>query len=235
MASTDYNINLLRPKTPYTKINSIIILTMVAIWAVAVFGFQILLKVNEKPVPEKSYITFTQAWDNVQKQQLTVGESRELVRVLLSVTGKSVTARKNPTLQKLITTLTFNMLPTEVRPAFAALTKELVKNKNLNLKYINAVLGLKDNELQAQVLPYSLISIDQANLTQEEIQSVPGLMRKYLVHNQSVFTDTKFLGFPFHYFYTAVFLLILFVVLCWSYCLIIEKVNTKFGVEKEEG
>jgi len=40
------------------------------------------------------------------------------------------------------------------------------------------------------------------------------------------------MGFPFHYFYTAVFLLILFVVLCITYNLLIEWRLKKEGVKE---
>ena len=56
-------------------------------------------------------------------------------------------------------------------------------------------------------------------------------MGLYLIHNRSVLTDLKFLGFPFHYFYTAVFLLILFVGLCWLYCVRTDLFNKKYGIE----
>jgi len=56
-------------------------------------------------------------------------------------------------------------------------------------------------------------------------------MGLYLFHNRSVLTDSKFLGFPFHYFYTAVFLLMLFVGLCLLYCLRTDLFNKKYGIE----
>ena len=51
-------------------------------------------------------------------------------------------------------------------------------------------------------------------------------MDLYLIHNSSPL-NFKFIGFPFHYWYTAQFLLILFVLLCLIYAVIIEKVNKK--------
>ena len=235
MASSNYNINIFKPKTPYTKINSIIILTMIAIWAVAVFGFQFLLRFSETPTPEKGYITFEQSWGKIQKGRVTVGETRELVKVLLSVSGKSIKARSNESLRKFTTLLTYNLVPQEARPAYVALTKELKNNKDIDTSYLAAMLGLKKDDLVAKAIPYTLVPADKAVLTQAELKEIPALMKKYLIHNQSVLTDTKFLGFPFHYFYTSVFLLILFVVLCWSYCIIIERVNKKYGIETDEG
>lgn len=57
------------------------------------------------------------------------------------------------------------------------------------------------------------------------------IMRHYLTHNQSFLTDFRFLGFPFHYFYTAVFLLVLFVGLCVIYAYRIEHLHRKFQIE----
>lgn len=65
--------------------------------------------------------------------------------------------------------------------------------------------------------------VDQAKLDQ--------IMKFYLTHNQSFLTDFPFLGFPFHYFYTAVFLLVLFVGLCMLYAYRIEHLHRKFQME----
>jgi len=66
-------------------------------------------------------------------------------------------------------------------------------------------------------------------LTKDNKEKLPAIMSLYLTHNQSVLTDTQFLGFPFHYFYTSVFLLVLFVALCWVYCFIIDRMHSKMG------
>ena len=55
------------------------------------------------------------------------------------------------------------------------------------------------------------------------------IMELYLTHNQSFLTDSNFMGFPFHYWYTAQFLLILFVLLCLLYAVLIDKVMIKYG------
>jgi putative solute:sodium symporter small subunit len=57
------------------------------------------------------------------------------------------------------------------------------------------------------------------------------VMKLYLTHNQSFLTDFRFLGFPFHYFYTAVFLLVFFVGLCMLYAYRIEHLHKKFNME----
>ncbi|MCK5295960.1 MAG: DUF4212 domain-containing protein, partial [Alphaproteobacteria bacterium] len=61
------------------------------------------------------------------------------------------------------------------------------------------------------------------------------IMKLYLVHNQNVFTDAKIFGFPFHYWYTAQFLLILFVGICYFYAKKIDKLHEEYDfVEKDD-
>ena len=62
--------------------------------------------------------------------------------------------------------------------------------------------------------------------------SIPGIMKTNLIHNQSVLTDTIFLGFPFHYFYSALFLLTLFVLICLVYCFKIDTLMKKYDMEQ---
>ena len=80
------------------------------------------------------------------------------------------------------------------------------------------------------LLPNSLVKVQNPTLSTEVKESLPKIMELYLVHNQSFLTDFRFLGFPFHYWYTAQFLLILFVVLCLIYAVSIDKINTNHAV-----
>jgi len=81
-------------------------------------------------------------------------------------------------------------------------------------------------------LPYEMRA--SAILEQQPIDktSVDKIMKLYLTHNQSFLTDFRFLGFPFHYFYTAVFLLVLFVFLCVMYAYRIQHLHRKYGMEE---
>ena len=90
--------------------------------------------------------------------------------------------------------------------------------------------GYETTSLEAPILSASLKKDYPASLTEPSFNRLPDVMRLYLTHNQSVLTDTKFLGFPFHYFYTAVFLLVLFVVLCIVYNRLIEWRLNKEGI-----
>jgi putative solute:sodium symporter small subunit len=80
------------------------------------------------------------------------------------------------------------------------------------------------------LLPTSIVKVENPSLSAESIKALPEIMKLYLIHNQSFLTDFKFLGFPFHYWYTAQFLLILFVVLCLIYAVTIDKINKEYNV-----
>jgi len=65
-----------------------------------------------------------------------------------------------------------------------------------------------------------------------EKEQIDQIMKLYLTHNQSFLTNYRFLGFPFHYFYTAVFLLVLFVFLCVMYAYRIQHLHRRYGMEE---
>ena len=44
---------------------------------------------------------------------------------------------------------------------------------------------------------------------------------------KSFLTETPFLGFPFHYWYSAQFVILMFVGLCYMYCKFIDKLEAK--------
>ena len=92
------------------------------------------------------------------------------------------------------------------------------------------LMKFSNTDVRAKILPLELTSKGMDALQDETIKYLPAIMQKYLVHNQSVLTDFKFLGFPFHYFYTAVFLLILFIGLCLVYCVRIDSLNAKLNL-----
>ena len=63
MESTDqYNFSIFSPRNLHGRKNRNVIFTMLVIWAVAVFGFQALLRAIEKPTPEKTLTVFESEW-----------------------------------------------------------------------------------------------------------------------------------------------------------------------------
>jgi putative solute:sodium symporter small subunit len=131
-------------------------------------------------------------------------------------------------------------------------TIRYVDYKNSSLEINDEIVLLKDNlavylnEISDQLipaddqfrrpkliwLPYELKA--EAILAPQPVDraALDGVMKLYLTHNQSFLTDFRFLGFPFHYFYTAVFLLVLFVLLCVMYAYRIQHLYRKFEMEE---
>lgn len=251
---SDYHFNLFQPYTEHGRKIRNLILTMLAVWAVCVFGFQILLKVVEKPTPEASLNRFEAAYASLQAGS----NDPEIIRAFLH--SQILTAGKNgikPVDRVVLVAginLAFQMLVTDsVRepimaklPEMITMKEKLAKSRDqeyLDLKTgisrIQADLmtmtapltGFTPEGLEAVILVSCLKTGAPEGLSSPVLESLPAVMKLYLTHNQSFLTDFKFLGFPFHYFYTAVFLLILFVGLCLLYNL---RLDRRMRVEKIE-
>ena len=254
MASNDqYNFSIFSPRNLHGRKNRNVIFTMLVIWAVAVFGFQTLLRAIEKPTPEKNLILFESEWPFIAGSGERQADYRAILNSLLMVKGKNtVSVPDQQLLSSAISCVTFGMVPDTGRPAVqekvAALEimhadiASLKGQQYLDLKFraqeASAILigilepftGYKAASLEAPILSASLKNDYPASLTDHSFSRLPDVMRLYLTHNQSGLTDTKFLGFPFHYFYTAVFLLVLFIVLCIVYNRLIEWRLKKEGI-----
>ena len=232
--SNIYDFNFFKPKSNFAKANTLLTSSIIIIWALAVFGFHFLLKAIEKPVPEQQLITFEQVWPSVMDKTATQDELKGLAGTYLNLMGRHIPLRSNEEFKLLFTSTVYDLLPENERLSFLALTqKELSERKSMT-SGVAARIGLSDDDILTQVLPYALTSYEGKPVDPKVLETVPGTMQKYLVHNRSVLTDTQFLGFPFHYFYTAVLLLIIFVVLCLVYCRIMDKVAVKHGIEDAE-
>jgi len=250
--TNDYNFSLFKPTTPYGKRNRNLILTLLIIWFVAIFGFQGLLLIFQKPTPEKALITFESVWENVKTEKASDQEKKELVNSLISVAGKSsVKAKDRLVLTTAITYYVSGLISDPEKIALSENVKELASTKEKLAKAsdtefaqlkldltrikanINAIAnestGIDPTKNKDVILPYSL-NAEIKELTAGDMEALPKVMKLYLTHNQSFLTDTKFLGFPFHYFYTSEFLLILFVGLCLYYSIRITQLQKKFSI-----
>lgn len=247
-----FKFSLLRPHNEYSRRNRNVILSTLVVWAVAVFGFQILLKVIEKPVPEESLIQFEQTWPEAKTLQAPAEVKQTCIKSLLLVSGKNtMKPEEKAVLRKAMSALIYSMTSDSVTSVllktaeaqkasfdaiadadedeFAVLQKNIFQNKKDIVSMLSEPLGLSEGGIEEHLLPYTLLP-NIPVMTEEDICAAESIMKLYCIHNQSVLTDTRFLGFPFHYFYTAEFLLILFVVLCYLYCIRIEKLQIKYGI-----
>ena len=253
-AKSDYHFNLFQPYTEHGRKIRNLILTMLAIWAVCVFGFQILLKVVEKPTAEVTLNRFEAAYVSLEQGGSDPAVVREFLHSQILTAGKNVVKPADREVLRSGINLAFRMLiPDSVRepmleklPQIVDMKEKLAKAKDqeyLDLKTgISRIqtdlmtmtapfTGFTPGGLESVILVSSLKAGAPASLSSAELKSLPAVMKLYLTHNQSFLTDFKFLGFPFHYFYTAVFLLILFVSMCLLYNL---RLDRRMKIEKIE-
>jgi uncharacterized membrane protein len=215
---SNLEVNFFRPKSEATKANTKLITILIVIWAVAVFGFQFLLIGIGKPTEEKTLVEFRELWPNVQSAP-SEPELKDFSRVLLMTLGKNATIKEaDRILMQDALAVTVNLLNPEPATAEAAALK----------------IGLGEegfDPLLRDQLMFHYKSSSSSNYN--ALSALPESMEKYLIHNRSFLTDTTFIGFPLHYFYTAQFLLILFILLCLVYAKAVDKMNIRLGIEEE--
>jgi putative solute:sodium symporter small subunit len=234
-SNNDYNFSLFKPVSPYGRKNRNLIITLVIIWFVAVFGFQLLLLLFEKPTPEKTLITFESVWENVKTGKATEQEKKDFVNSLVAVAGKSsVSDPEKVILSQQIKELVSirEKLGKASDAEYTRLQSDLIRIKATINSIANEKTGIDPSNNKEAILPYSL-NAENKELSADDVESLPKIMKLYLTHNQSFLTDTKILGFPFHYFYTAEFLLILFVGMCLFYSIRITQLQKKFSIKEE--
>jgi putative solute:sodium symporter small subunit len=201
----------------------------------------------QKPTPEPSYTAFENVWENVKSGKASQDEIQQFGQATLAVLGKvALEPDERTLLSQAMSWSVIRAFPDSLRSAieaeirtFEAQKQQIanigdeayVKEKRVLSEKYSPALGLSENDVRTRILPIELTAVNISSLSDEAVNSLPGIMRKYLVHNQSFLTNFVFLGFPFHYFYTAVFLLILFVGLCWLYCIRTDRRDTILGIE----
>ncbi len=245
--NNDYHISFFKPTTDSARRNRNMVVQLVLIWAVAIFGFQILLRILEKPTPEPALLQFQESWSSVNSSDASAEQYQQVAQSVLSVLGKvAIEPSHREVLDHTLSWITYQLAAPgqdeELRAAVVRFEQaaasatdvtdpEYVAEKNRLMPVLADVLGLETRDIRSKIAPLEVRSSFMQSITPSVRQAVPEVMERYLVHNRSALTDTRFLGFPFHYFYTAVFLLILFVGLCWLYCVRTDMFNRKYGIE----
>ncbi len=228
-----YEVNFFKPLTPHARANKRLIISLAVIWAVGVFGFQILLMVFNQPTPEENYTKFEAVWPTVVEDSSAAIElKQDFARVILAVLGKNIAVKDGhkATLKKALSWAVYSMQDDSTKTIF------LNEPNNESVKIAAASIGLATegiDKLMLDLLPFSLTKIEHEGMCSKCTTSIPEIMKLYLVHNQSGLTKFRFLGFPFHYWYTAQFLLIMFVLLCLVYAKVIDKMNVKHDFVEE--
>jgi putative solute:sodium symporter small subunit len=243
----DYHISLFKPATEMARLNRNIVILLLCIWTVAIFGFQIALKVLEKPTPEHAYLAFEKVWERVRAGDASGEELQAFSQVSLSVLGKNfIDPAHRRALDNGLSRALFilagpekgNALKDQVAE-FETLAGEIenitdpeyVQAKNELASAAAPVLGLSGRDVRTPLIAIELSSSMMDVLSEESKEMIPAAMSRYLIHNQSFLTDGRIFGFPFHYFYTAFFLLVLFVGLCWLYCVRADRRDALLGLE----
>ncbi|RPH31739.1 MAG: DUF4212 domain-containing protein [Bacteroidales bacterium] len=252
--NNNYDFSLFKPKSEYTRRVRNIIVSMLIVWAVAVFGFQILLLSLQKPTPEKSFIAYESVWEKVKSGSATADEKKTFAASIAAVLGKSTlkkdkkeilanalswnlygsldSSKKENLLKSVqeLRTSTENLGKSTTDDGYLQAKESLNESKKELFSQLNDIYGFESNSLEVNIIAFNLISSDIQQLDENVATSLPAIMKLYLVHNQSFLTDTKFLGFPFHYFYTGEFLLILFVLLSLIYSKRVEHLQKKLNI-----
>ena len=234
-SSEKCEVNFWRPASNRERKNNKVIGIMIIIWALAVFGFQIMLIVLNKPTPEESYIKFEQIWPKVSKKGKADPETTiEFAKILLTTLGKEINlqAVHSQQLKETFSWTVYSLVPKEKRYLFRTSSER--KHKSAARKAIRALQLERygKDKLLADLVEYSLVPVRSSKQYRTNRDNIPIIMQKYLVHNRSILTEFKFLGFPFHYWYSAQFLLILFVALCWYYAHFTDRLNKKYKVKE---
>jgi len=244
----DYRISFFKPTTARAKVNRNIVLWLISIWALAVFGFHFLLRAIEKPTPEPELVEFREVWGAIETGDASIDELKKFVLSTLHVAGKVFIAPNHRA--ALDDGITWALWQIATSPQQTALSealyefKEAEKNAKLvtDEGYVQAkrklqslvvsILEINPDLAVAQILPLELTLDGMDSFNEKNKEIIEEAMPLYTIHNRSVLTDTIFLGFPFHYFYTAVLLLIIFIGICWIYCYKIDKYNKRIELSE---
>jgi putative solute:sodium symporter small subunit len=243
----DYHISFFKPTTDSARRNRNMVVQLVLIWAVAIFGFQILLKILEKPTPEPAYLSYEASWAKIEDGNAEISDLIAVSQSALSVLGKvaidpahrlaldnglswmAYLIADGAQKEKLKTAVVdFEEMAASIddirNEAYVAMKEKLIP-------LLVDLFNLHPTDVRGRIAPLEVKSSLMGSFDAETKLVFEEAMSIYLIHNRSFLTDAIFLGFPFHYFYTAVFLLILFVGLCWLYCVRTDMFNKKYGIQ----
>ncbi len=244
MQEEEYRISLFKPTTQQALKNRNLIVQLFIVWAIAIFGFQILLKVLEKPVPEDALIAFSAAWEKVESGTADAADYISAGQSMVQAMGKStIKAHDYNALQDGVGWMLANVYPADdlddlqqnvhslsaLREQITSLRDEdYLDTKEIIISKAAPALNIGKGTLLAQLLAIGLDG-ELLHISNENKSRISDIMVLYMTHNRSVLTDTIFLGFPFHYFYTSVFLLLFFIGLCWFYCYKTDKLHARLN------
>lgn len=245
--NNEFHFSFFKPSSESARHNRNMVVQFVLIWAVAIFGFQILLKVIEKPTPEPAYLVYQSYWPEIESGENSIDALKNLSQSALSVLGKgTISPASREVLDNFVSWAALNIsggdreseLLTKLNDfeMIASSTeditsKDYVEARNQLVPVLQDIFGLTPGDVRGRIAALEVKSSLMETFDETNKMAFTEAMDFYLVHNGSKLTEARFLGFPFHYFYTAVLLLILFVGLCWLYCVRTDMFNKRYGIE----
>jgi putative solute:sodium symporter small subunit len=238
--NNDYHVSFFKPVTARARRNRNMVIKLVLVWAIAIFGFQIALKLLGKPTPEPALTEFNSVWENVKNENASEQELKVFTNSVLQCLGKIyIKPNMKAALANAFNYGLFQIAGDELDElchnvdAFNELKSSteniadptyIQSRKKLEAD-VAGILELSDSDVKIIAVPFVINAEMKDEISAENKVLVEKAMKTYMTHNRSFLTDFNFLGFPFHYFYSAVFLLILFVGLCWIYCVETDKIE----------
>ncbi len=254
--NNDYHVSFFKPVTSRARRNRNMVIKLVLVWAIAIFGFQIALKLLGKPTPEPALTEFNSVWTQVKDGNASEEELKTLANSVLQCLGKvyikpdmkaalanafnwSLFQVAGEELDELCHNVeVFNELKSSseniANPEYIIARKKLeadvasiigVSAEDTKIIAISFAINPDSKDEFTEENKVLVENYSKDEFTEENKVLVEKAMNLYMTHNRSFLTDFTFLGFPFHYFYSAVFLLILFVGLCWIYCVETDKIE----------
>ena len=228
--SKSYNVNFFKPSTPFLKENIRAIVIGLVIWGVVTYGFQILLRIMETPTPEAVYVEFQEIAPKLTDGSASPEEMAKAASFYLAMLGKSAALLQNEQLKVAFTSTAHNALAGAEQQMLLDLAGKAGSGEAMEAGFIHAALGIAENKAMMAVVPFALTAVTPDTLVMYDPATKP-LMDKFFIHNQSVLTDSIVFGFPFHYFFTALVTLTIFVLICLWYCGVMDKMMKKHGME----
>jgi len=243
--SENYDVNFFKHGSKFFKAKRRLIVTLFIIWLVAVFGFQVLLIILQKPKTEAVYDSQL-VMKFINSNAVSTEEKQKFSRLILSVLGKNIVLK--PQHKQLLK----ETLSNTVYSLFSDKSKYVVNSSPLSkevFKLAIDAIGLKPDEITTDIkgkkfysfdkimsefLAVSLVNVSTERISEKNAKQLDAVLKLYLTHNQSGLTDFTFLGFPFHYFYTAIFLLVMFVLMCIIYSLWHDRAVKKFNINEDD-
>jgi len=245
--NNEFHFSFFKPTTESARHNRNMVVQFVLIWAVAIFGFQILLKVFEERVPEPAYDVYKSYWPMVESGEMNSDALKYISQSALSVLGKvAIDPVHREVLDNFVSWAAINIAEGDLESemllkltrfeSLAASTEDITSDEYVAAKkelipVLQEVFGLASNDVRGRIAPLEIHSSLMEKFDESQYVLFMEAMDFYLIHNSSFLTTGRFLGFPFHYFYTAVLLLILFVAICWLYCVRTDMFNKRYGIE----